>query len=248
MPETSIIIRTKNEEKWLGEVLKRLFGQTYKDFEVIIIDSGSTDKTLEIAKKFPVTILQIPPKDFSYPYALNYAITRSKATKYIAIISGHSIPVSDKFLEEGIKDFERFDKIMGVFGIWQALPDGTIWDKLIINIGFGFPDKYFRRRILEKKMRAGTMQFTNSIILKSLWEKRKFNEKFGMGGEDMEWADYWFKKGYWAVWDRALTVQHSHHLSLKGWQKQFKHWSTLSKPLPFEPLKFRKSKTHSPLN
>jgi glycosyltransferase involved in cell wall biosynthesis len=80
MIETSIIIRTRNEEKWLGRVLEALFGQTYKNFEVILVDSESSDRTLEIAKKFPVKIFNILQKDFSYPHALNYGIEKTKPT------------------------------------------------------------------------------------------------------------------------------------------------------------------------
>ena len=67
MPKTSIILRTKNEEKWVGECLKRLSEQTYRDFEIIAVDSGSTDRTLEIVKNFDVKLFQIRPEEFSYP-------------------------------------------------------------------------------------------------------------------------------------------------------------------------------------
>lgn len=50
-PTVSIIIRTKNEEKYLGQVLEMIKRQTYRDFAIIIVDNCSSDKTLEIAKK-----------------------------------------------------------------------------------------------------------------------------------------------------------------------------------------------------
>ena len=40
-PEVTILIRTKNEEKYLGRTLSAIFSQTLKSFEVIIVDSGS---------------------------------------------------------------------------------------------------------------------------------------------------------------------------------------------------------------
>jgi len=50
----SIIIRTRNEEKWIGSCLSAVFSQTYRDFEVILVDNESTDRTVPKAEQFPV--------------------------------------------------------------------------------------------------------------------------------------------------------------------------------------------------
>lgn len=241
----SVVIRAKNEEKWIGEVLKKIFQQTYKSFEVIVIDSGSTDKTLDIVRKFPVKLLQIPSQDFSYPYALNYAIKRSSCTKYVVILSAHSIPISDTWLEDGIKNFSDLSKIMGVYGIWKPLPHTSYWDRFFINFHFYSFFAKNKSRIIQTKAKMGVLQFTNAIILKKLWDKRHFNEEYGLGGEDGEWAGYWMKREYRVVLDKNFTVKHSHNLSLWGWNKQFEHWYETAKPAPFKPLAFRKSSTHS---
>jgi len=46
--EVSIVIRTYNEQKYLPDLLEALRGQTYQNFEIIVVDSGSLDKTLPI--------------------------------------------------------------------------------------------------------------------------------------------------------------------------------------------------------
>ena len=51
MPKVSIIIRTKNEERWIGSCLKSIFDQTLKDFEVILVDNNSTDNTAKEIKE-----------------------------------------------------------------------------------------------------------------------------------------------------------------------------------------------------
>src|SRR3989338_6460644 len=136
MMETSIIIRTKNEEKWISENLKRLANQTYKNFEIILVDSGSTDKTLDIINQFinvlNIRIFKIKPEEFSYPFALNFGIKQSLAEKYLVFLSGHSLPISKTWIEYGIKNFTD-NKIMGAYGFVWALPDGSIWEKLIFN-------------------------------------------------------------------------------------------------------------------
>jgi glycosyltransferase involved in cell wall biosynthesis len=60
--QVSIIIPMYNEERYIARCLESLTHQTFQDFEVILIDDGSTDKTVKVAKtfesSFPLTILQ----------------------------------------------------------------------------------------------------------------------------------------------------------------------------------------------
>ena len=244
-PETSIIIRAKNEERWIKQVLEKLFAQTYKDFEVIVIDSGSSDETLSIVSKFSVKVVNILPEEFSYPHALNVGVENSKGKKYIAILSAHSVPISNTWLEDGIRHFSR-SNVLGVYGSLKALPDSTVWDKLYHSLSYikekihSFPRGY---RII-KKGGIGVLGFTNAIIRKDLWFEHNFNEEYGYGGEDGEWLNYWIERGYIAVKDLKVSVYHSHYLNLNQWQKQITHWRKISKPISFKKLSYRTGNTH----
>lgn len=243
MPETSIIIRTKNEEKWIGENLKRLANQTYQNFEIIIVDSGSTDKTLDIVSQFSgelnIRVFKIKPEEFSYPFALNYGVKQSLAEKYLVFLSGHSLPSSKTWLQDGLKNFTD-KKIMGVYGFVLALPDGSVWEKLIFNKYLCKIRNIFKKQIIIEKGAMGVMGFTNAIIRKDLWKKRNFNEEYGYGGEDGEWANYWFDKGYKVMRDIKFSVYHSHGLSYRQLKQQWVYWRSVDKPQPFKPLDFRK--------
>ena len=72
----SIIIRTKNEERWIEQCLKKIFDQNYDNFEVIIVDNNSKDNTVQKAKKFPVKIIKI--NKFLPGKAINLGIKKSK--------------------------------------------------------------------------------------------------------------------------------------------------------------------------
>ena len=61
--KVSIIIRTKNEEQWIEICIKKILEQTYKNFEIIIIDSYSTDKTLKKVQKFKLKSYKIKKFD-----------------------------------------------------------------------------------------------------------------------------------------------------------------------------------------
>ena len=64
--DISIVILTKNEEKNIGRCLSGVFSQeTDKEYEVIVIDSGSTDNTLNIVRNFPVRVVQIKAHEFA---------------------------------------------------------------------------------------------------------------------------------------------------------------------------------------
>ena len=98
-PEISIVIRTLNEAVHLPSLLSSIKSQKCKfSHEVVLIDSGSTDNTLEIAKKFDCRITHIKKKDFSFGRSLNRGIDFSNG-KYLVFISGHCVPQNEKWLE-----------------------------------------------------------------------------------------------------------------------------------------------------
>ena len=88
MKKASIIIRTKNEEKWISICLNAIFKQDYKNFEVIIVDNCSTDKTVEKAKEWNVKVVTL--KEFKPGNAINYGIENSSGD-YLICLSAHCL-------------------------------------------------------------------------------------------------------------------------------------------------------------
>jgi len=199
-PTTSWVIRTYNEEKWLATVLHSLFLQSRLDFEVVIVDSGSTDKTLEITKNFPIRkTIHIKTNEYNYSRALNKGIGESWG-KYIGIISGHSIPVSRTWYEDAMSNFDD-PKMAAVTGHYTSLPDGDLTEKL--------GDVHFDLSRLEKEYNCKWMTNTNAIIRKDLWEQYPFDEELPEC-EDYDWACEILSRGYNVVKDPAFNVWHSH--------------------------------------
>lgn len=199
-PTVSFVIRTKNEGKFIGKVLGLIQKQTYKNFEIIIVDSGSTDKTLEIVKKFPIKLIKIKPQDFNYGYALNLGISNTKG-KYICIISGHTIPISDTWLSDGVRLFK--DKnIAAVSAPISIIPVGY-YNRILGKLTL----------VLEKDREDFTpwMTNTNSLIRKDLWEKYHFDENL-LGCEDYDWAKEMLFRGFNVVKYKPFSSFHSHFL------------------------------------
>ena len=73
----SLVIRTKNEERWISSCLDAVFKQSYKNFEVIIVDNGSTDKTIEIAKSFGQKVHL-----FNFTWVDDFSAARNESLKH----------------------------------------------------------------------------------------------------------------------------------------------------------------------
>ncbi len=213
-PKVSFVIRTLNEALWIGKVLKTLLQQDFNNFEIIVIDSGSKDKTVEIVKRFPVKLIQIKPEEFHYSYALNLGISKAKGD-YIAIISGHSIPISDDWLSKGLENFKD-KKVAAVSGHYSSIPIGYISRRL----GRLFFAAYQKRR----KEKSANMTNTNSLIRKDLWKQYPFDEEFS-GCEDYDWASEMLARGYKIIIDPNFSVFHSHFLLGKpGYLERKPRW------------------------
>lgn len=211
-PLVSIVIRTKNEAKYVGKVLNLLFKQTFKNFEVIIIDSGSTDQTLEIIKKFPIRLYKIKQEDFTYGYSLNFGIEKSKG-KYICILSAHSIPISNDWFATGLKALSKEENLAGLSGYYSDFILGY-WSRFLGSIVFlYFP--FFKRR----EDYTPWISNTNSLIKKEFWKKYKFDESLP-GSEDYDWGKEMIFRGYNVIKIRDFSVFHSHWLIGKPTYKQ----------------------------
>ena len=101
-PKVSIIIRTKDEERWIASCLRGIKQQSFEDYEIIIVDNKSKDGTIFKAKQFPVKIISII--DYTPGKALNKGIKNSRG-EYLAFISGHCIPASSEWLQKLIDGF-----------------------------------------------------------------------------------------------------------------------------------------------
>ncbi|KPJ70962.1 hypothetical protein AMJ51_00445 [Microgenomates bacterium DG_75] len=225
-PLVSIIIRTKNEQRTIGKLLKVLTQQTFKKFEVIIVDDNSIDKTLEsvenFSKKLIIKVINLKPGEFSYPYAANFGASKAKG-KYLCFLVGHSLPFSDTWLTDGLANFKN-PKVAGVSGCYSEIPIG-----------------YFSRKIGKLFFRPGdkkrlnfypNMTNTCSLIRKALWEKYPFDEKLPEC-EDYDWAHEMLARGYNVIKDPKFNIFHSHFFlgQRMNWFARKKRWRPLTSQL-----------------
>ena len=201
----SIIVRTKNEERWISRCLESIFKQNYKNFEIIIVDNCSTDKTLEKLKSFKIKkVLKI--KNYLPGKALNLGIKNSSG-KYIVCISSHCIVVDNYWLTNLVKSIEEDKKYAGVYGRQEPMSFSSPADKRDLLIVFGLDRK------IQKK--DSFFHNANSIIRKKIWKKYPFSDK-ATNIEDRLWAKKVLQKGYKILYEPKASVFHYHGIHQDG--------------------------------
>lgn len=199
--KVTIVVRTLNEERYLGELLMMISLQESYLFEpeVIIVDSGSKDKTLEIAKKFGAKILHIEKNEFTFGKSLNIGCEISQA-KYLAFISGHCVPIDNKWLHNLILMLHN-GQASYVYGR-QTGRDTTKFSESIV-----FSKYYGCNSFI-----SATNFFVNnanSAIITGSWRENKFDE-FLTGCEDMDLAKRMICKGHKIGYASDAAVFHIH--------------------------------------
>jgi len=204
-PEVSIIVRTYNEERWIGHCLSAIFNQDFDNFEVILVDNNSTDYTVEVAKRYPVsTIIKI---DKFFPgKALNDGI-RVSTGNYIVCVSAHCIPRDGQWLQNLYDNFDGNKKIAGVYGRQLPLSYTSDADKRDLLISFGQDRK--------TQVKDYFFHNANSMLSRAIWDKFPFDEEV-TNIEDRVWAKAVTEAGYQIVYEPRASVYHYHGLHQHG--------------------------------
>ncbi len=223
-PLISVVIRTRNEGPIFKELLTRLKKQTFSDFEIVIVDSQSTDNTRNIAKKHGCRIALIKQEKFTYAYSMNVGCEKARG-KYILLTVGHALPLRKDWIEIGLSEFKD-RKTAGVYALPLSNKRAKTGEKLI-----GLINKR-QGRIIYQNLRIprnALMWAVGCMFPKDLWQKHHFDERIKKGGEDTAWGNYWIRKGYKIVREPKFAVAHSHGLKGIDFIKEVPKWLKMRK-------------------
>jgi rhamnosyltransferase len=175
----SIVIRTLNESRHLDDLLTAIDQQKTNSLqhEIVLVDSGSTDGTLEIARRHGCNIHHINRSEFSFGRSLNIGCARSKGD-ILVFISGHCVPADSDWLEN----------------LCRPIIQGHVAYSYGRQIGDD-DNNFSERRIFTKYFPGDSSvpqdgiycNNANSALKRSAWEAFPFNEEL-TGLEDMELA------------------------------------------------------------
>ena len=198
-PKASIVIRTFNEERHIGSLLTAIEAQSFQDFEIVLVDSGSTDRTLQIAKRHALKIESIDPQEFTFGRSLNRGIEAGWG-EIIVIASAHVLPRDADWLAALLAPFE--DQQLAMAYGKQRGAEGSQYSE----------DQHWRLWFPDKSDPDQTSNFSNnanSAVRRSIWQQQPFDEEL-TGLEDIAWSSWARQQGYKLAYVAEAEVAHLH--------------------------------------
>jgi len=223
MTQASIILLSKNAAHYLPETLPAIFGQeTDLKFEVIAIDSGSSDGTLDLLRDYDVQLIEIPAESFCHGGTRNFGAQQASGTsEFLVYLTQDATPQDRHWLNNLILPMQEDQRVAATFSrhiprqgtsvsasrqmVQQSQTGGS---KRLVK---EFPAS--EQEYEQKKFFYIYFSNTSSAIRKRVWQEIPFDEvNFA---EDALWADKVLRKGYKIVFEPASRVLHTHDYSIK---------------------------------
>jgi rhamnosyltransferase len=212
----AIIMRSKDEMPYAITALERLASQTWKEWTLYNVDSGSKDGTLDALRKFnPTRLTEIPPASYVPGKVLNEMIARTREN-LIVFLNADAIPLNDVWLERLLRP------------LLDGTADATMSKQHARPDARFIVDYDYRRAYDPKNIKAENEDFFSAVACafrRSWWERITFPES-GYA-EDLAWAKACRDQGARLKLVLDSEVEHSHNYSLKSLhRKKYRHGET----------------------
>lgn len=201
----SIIIRSFNEERHIGRLIDGILKQELADgidLEIILVDSGSTDATVSIAKHMGAKVLAIKKEDFSFGKALNIGCAAAKGD-FLIFASAHVYPVFTDWINQLITPFSNH-QIALVYGGQTGNHFTHFSEQQVFK-------KWFPKES-NQNQQTPFCNNANCAIRKRLWLQQAYDETL-TGLEDLDWANKILQKGFTIAYQAGAQIVHVHEES-----------------------------------
>ena len=214
-PRISVIVRAHNDEALIERTLAGIFSQQPPPSEVIVCDDNSTDRTREVAARFPVRFVERPDGPYKPGRTLN-ALVRAAMGEIVVFNNSDAVPLDEHWLCELVKPLLSGAPRVFAFANQLPRPDAQALVRKDNERAFG-----------DGKVQA-TWKFFFSLASSATWRQNLLEVPFDEGiqySEDVEWA--WRnsrreKDPVKIVYCPDAHVEHSHNYTLRELAKRFR--------------------------
>lgn len=230
-PLISLVIPVFNREDTIAPLLKSVFDCDLPfPIEIIIINSGSTDRTKDIISDFGdkrITIVDIKKEDFNHGITRNLGVQKSLG-EYIYYFSGDALIISKDIFTRTHHHFDSYPSCAIAFVRQIPYPQTPFIQKMEATVYFDELNIFVNDQgLLIQDLERPFIPFTDKN--KMLWYfnsdvaacyRRSFLTKYPFpnteyGGEDVFAAQTAFENGYIKIYDSRTIIQHSHNYTLR---------------------------------
>lgn len=199
MKSIALVVRALNEGTHIGRLLEAARRQTVPPGKIILVDSGSTDDTIEIALAHGAEVVRIHPEDFSFGRALNLG-AKHTTEDILVFASAHVYPEDDQWLERLVAPFDADDVALTYGG--QIGDERTQFSEFQV-LRTWFPETS------ELDQRHPFCNNANCAVRRSVWEELPYDEDL-TGLEDLDWANRARARGRRLAYIADARVIHVH--------------------------------------
>ncbi len=219
-PRVSLFVPTWNAGPEFPEILERMLAQELdRPFEVIVIDSGSTDGTLEHLERQPVRLSRIPNREFDHGLTRNRGIELARG-EIVVLATQDARPVDGTWMQRLVDCFDD-PEVAGAFGRQLPRPDASPMVRYRLDMWVAGTDEPKVQQVANvaefealaplERLRVAAFDNVSSAVRKSVMAEHPFKKrKFG---EDIDWAKRVILAGYKLVFEPRSKVVHSHNYS-----------------------------------
>jgi len=211
----SIILLTKNGEETVRSLLDGLYRQRMiESAEVIMIDSGSTDRTLEIASAYPVRLTRIAPEEFGHGRTRNLGARLARGS-FLLYLPQDATPVGHDWLHALLLPFDD-PAVAGVYCRQLPRADASAMEKFFLLQNY--PLKSGQKTLVAEHDASLARCFFSTVggaIRASLWNDHPFPEDVIMS-EDQAWSKEIMLAGHAIAYQPAAELLHSHQYGIAG--------------------------------
>lgn len=218
----SVLIPARNGGELLARCLETIYEQTIdEEFEVVIVDSGSTDGSVERARALGARVYEIPASEFHHGRTRNLLVSHARG-EVVVFTSHDAVPDGTDWLEHLTAPLRRGDPgVGGVYGRQAAHADATPPERYFLDFLYGpSPRVQSASSVDELTMETTLFSNANSAMPRALLEKFPFADDV-LIAEDQDWSRRVLLDGWKIVYEPRAVVRHSHAYTIRSAFKRF---------------------------